>query len=129
MGPRDINAGGRGDRRSRAWHVHVEWFVHGFVHVAQHVEAADAEEADGEPEGGDEEDDVEDRGRVPLKVRLHYVAHGHVAGVPLRLEVEGGEEEFDDEGGDGHGDVEEDEQQGGDADAVVLAIDIEDGED
>jgi hypothetical protein len=44
-------------------------------------------------------------------------------------EVKGGEEGFDDESGAGHGDVEGDSEQGGDLEAVVLAVDVEDGED
>ena len=104
--------------------VVVVAFGCGGVHHAEHGGAAGAEEAPEEDGGDGEEEEVEDGGVVPAD------AFGHDLRVAvLRDEVEGAEEELDGEGGEGHGGVEGPEQDRGDFEAVVLAVDVEDGKD
>ena len=96
----------------------------GIAHFAQHGGTAGAEEAKEKKRAEDEEYEVENGGVVPGDGCIHdgeLVVDGD--------EMQRGEDGFYDESGTGHGEVEGDGEEGGDFESVVLAVDVEDGED
>ena len=93
------------------------------VHRPQHCGSACLEESDHEDGRQEKEQNVEDRRVIERDVSLHDL------GVPRRRnEPERIEHNIDHEPGDGHRRVEGHEQEQADLPAVVLPVDVEDGE-